>query len=72
MDFLKKHYEKVVLSVLLLAMAVAAALLPLKVSQVREELQQAVARSGSLDEPGGAPARPEPGEAGDGDRGDRP
>lgn len=41
MDFLKKHYEKVVLSLLLLAMAVAAALLPLKVSQVRGELQQA-------------------------------
>lgn len=41
MEFLKKHYEKIILSVVLLGMAVAAALLPLKVSQVREDLQQA-------------------------------
>ncbi len=41
MEFLKKHYEKLILSVVLLGMAIAAALLPLKVSQVRQELQQA-------------------------------
>lgn len=41
MEFLKKHYEKLILSVVLLGMAVAAALLPLKVGQVRQELQQA-------------------------------
>lgn len=40
MEFLKKHYEKVILSVVLLGMAVAAAFLPLKVSQVREDLAQ--------------------------------
>jgi len=41
MEFIKKHYEKLIRSVVLLGMAVAAALLPLKVSQVRQELQQA-------------------------------
>jgi hypothetical protein len=40
MQFLKKHYEKVILSVVLLGMAVAAAFLPLKVSQVRDDLAQ--------------------------------
>lgn len=40
MDFLKKHYEKIILSVVLLGMAVAAAFLPMKVSQVRADLQQ--------------------------------
>jgi hypothetical protein len=40
MEFLRKHYEKILLSVVLLGMAVAAAFLPLKVSQVREDLAQ--------------------------------
>jgi len=38
MDFVKKHYEKVLLSVVLLGLAVAAALLPMKVSTIREEI----------------------------------
>ena len=38
MDFVKKHYEKVLLSVVLLGLAVAAALLPMKVSSIREEI----------------------------------
>lgn len=39
MDFLKKHYEKIILSVVLLGLAVVAAMLPMKVSQekAREE-----------------------------------
>lgn len=41
MEFLKKHYEKLILSVVLLGLAVVAALLPLKVSQVRDDLEQA-------------------------------
>lgn len=41
MELLKKHYEKAILSLVLLGLAVAAALLPLKVSQVREDLQNA-------------------------------
>ncbi|MCF7763220.1 MAG: hypothetical protein K9N62_06055 [Verrucomicrobia bacterium] len=39
MDFIKKHYEKIVLSVVLLSLAVGAALLPLKVSDVRQNLE---------------------------------
>jgi hypothetical protein len=39
MEFLKKHYEKVILSVVLAGLAVAAALLPLKVSSVRNDLE---------------------------------
>ncbi|MEW6304825.1 MAG: hypothetical protein AB1705_15225 [Verrucomicrobiota bacterium] len=38
MEFLKKHYEKIVLSVVLLGLAVAAVLLSLKVRQVRNTL----------------------------------
>lgn len=41
MEFLTKHYEKLILGVVLLGMAGAAALLPLKISQVRDDLQQA-------------------------------
>jgi len=41
MEFLKKHYEKILLSVVLLGLAVAAAWLPIKVSSVREALQAA-------------------------------
>ena len=39
MDFIKKHYEKVLLSIVLLGLAGAAALLPLKVSSVRQDLE---------------------------------
>lgn len=39
MEFLKKHYEKIILSVVLLCLAVAAAWLPSKIGQVRQELQ---------------------------------
>ncbi len=39
MQFLKKHYEKVILSVVLLGLAVAAAALPLEVNRVGEFLQ---------------------------------
>lgn len=39
MEFLKKHYEKVILSVVLAGLAVAAALLPLKVSSVSKDLE---------------------------------
>ena len=44
MEFLKKHYEKVLLSVVLVGLAVAAALLPIKVAAVRETLEQATRR----------------------------
>lgn len=39
MDFIKKHYEKVLLSIVLLGLAGAAALLPLQVSSVRQYLE---------------------------------
>lgn len=39
MDFLKKHYEKVILSFVLACLAVTAALLPLKVAAVNNDLQ---------------------------------
>ncbi len=39
MDFLKKHYEKIVLSVVLLAVAVAAFLLLVDVNHVKETLE---------------------------------
>ncbi len=42
MDFLKKHYEKVLLSVVLLGLAVAAALLPMKVSTIRDEISKSI------------------------------
>src|SRR5512141_591788 len=40
MDFVKKHYEKVLLSIVLLGLAVAAAALPWQVSHVRERLNE--------------------------------
>ena len=40
MDFLKKHYEKIVLSVVLLAVAVAAFLLLVDVNQVKDTLEK--------------------------------
>ena len=42
MDFVKKHYEKVVLSLVLLGLAVAAALLPKKVSDIRDEINKSI------------------------------
>ena len=42
MEFLKKHYEKILLSVVLLCLAVAAAWLPSKISQEKEELQKTI------------------------------
>jgi hypothetical protein len=41
MDFLKKHYEKVILCVVMLGLAAAAALLPGMVSSERQKLQEA-------------------------------
>ena len=38
MEFLKNHYEKVILSVVLLGLAIAAAYLPIEVSKVRQSL----------------------------------
>jgi len=40
MELLKKHYEKIILSVVLLGLAVAAALLPIMVSQERSALEE--------------------------------
>jgi len=40
MDFLKKHYEKVLLGVVLLGLAVAVAFLPFKITSEREKLEQ--------------------------------
>ncbi len=40
MEFLKKHYEKIILSVVLLGLAVAAALLPIMVSRERSALAE--------------------------------
>jgi hypothetical protein len=40
MDFIKKHWEKVLLGVVLLGLAVAVALLPLKIASEREAMQQ--------------------------------
>ena len=44
MLFIKKHYEKIILSVVLLGLAVAAAALPLQVSNVRRFLDETVTR----------------------------
>jgi len=41
MDFLKKHYEKVILSVVLLGLAGAAALLPLRMQSNQEKIDKA-------------------------------
>lgn len=38
MEFLKRHYEKVLLSLVLLGLAAAAAMLPLKIKKEREDL----------------------------------
>ena len=38
MDFLKKHYEKILLGVVLLGMAVALALLPFKIGSEKQKL----------------------------------
>ena len=54
MEFLKKHYEKLILSVVLLGLAVVAATLPLKVKQEKETEE---ARKTSLI---GAAAKPLP------------
>jgi hypothetical protein len=40
MDFLKAHYEKIILSIVLLGLAGAAAWMPIKVSQERQEAEQ--------------------------------
>src|SRR5688572_15795497 len=40
MQFLKAHYEKIILSVVLLGLVAAAALMPMKVSQEREQEEQ--------------------------------
>lgn len=38
MEFLKNHYEKILLSIVLLGLAVAAALLPMKVAEITREV----------------------------------
>ena len=38
MDFVKKHYEKVLLGLVLLALTVAVGLLPLKIASERQDL----------------------------------
>src|SRR5262245_48802951 len=40
MQFLKKHYEKIVLSVVLLGLAVAAFFLTVKVQKVKQDLEE--------------------------------
>lgn len=52
MDFLKKHYEKILLSVVLLGLAVAAGYLPFEVANVREKL---AAVTSAVDDPKVAP-----------------
>lgn len=42
MDFLKRHYEKIILSLVLLCLAVAAAWLPIKIRQEKEDLQKTI------------------------------
>jgi hypothetical protein len=39
MDFLKKHYEKVLLGVVLLGLAVAVAFLPFKIASEKQKLE---------------------------------
>jgi hypothetical protein len=52
MDFLKKHYEKLVLSIVLLAVAVAAFLLTVQVGNVKQtladQLQQKIVKKGAV------------------------
>ena len=40
MDFLKKHYEKVLLGVVLLGLAVAVAFLPFKIASEKQKLEE--------------------------------
>src|SRR5262245_41809950 len=40
MEFLKKHYEKIVLSVVLLGLAIAAFFLTVKVQSVKQDLEE--------------------------------
>ena len=42
MDFIKKHYEKIILAVVLLGLAGAAAYLPFLVSSIRAELEESI------------------------------
>lgn len=42
MEFLKKHYEKILLSVVLLCLAIAAAWLPTKIRKEKEDLQKTI------------------------------
>ncbi len=42
MDFIKKHYEKIILAVVLLGLAGAAAYLPFSVSSIRAELEESI------------------------------
>jgi hypothetical protein len=44
MDFLKKHYEKVILSIVLVLLAVAAAYLPIRVAAVNKDIETEVPR----------------------------
>ncbi len=44
MQFLKKHYEKLVLSVVLLVLAVAAGLMPLKVGSENRAMEEKLAQ----------------------------
>jgi len=55
MDFLKKHYEKVILSVVLLGLAGAAALLPLRIQSNQEKIT--IAKNGPAK--GDSPYTPE-------------
>jgi len=41
MELIKNHYEKIILSLVLAALAVAAGYLPIEVSNVRQSLQEA-------------------------------
>jgi hypothetical protein len=40
MDFLKKHYEKILLGVVLLGLAVAVGFLPFKIASEKENLER--------------------------------
>ena len=39
MDFLKKHYEKIILGAILLGLVIVAAALPMAVADVRSQIQ---------------------------------
>jgi hypothetical protein len=56
MNFIKKHYEKILLGVVLLGLAVAVALLPVKISREAEELK-ALTQSLITTKPKPLPAR---------------